>query len=410
MIRAESEQVCHQYHSLNGRSLKMKRSLITLSTILSLLLVTFFWPGIIQAQASTPSLSISTTYPSQVTQLGESVTISLNLQATDVPQTVAMSMGQMPDGWTATFRGGGRIVQSVYVGANSTGSVDLLLNPPENAKSGTYNFTVVAQSETGKVELPLTLVVQDKVPASLSLTTDLPTIKGSPSSTFRYSTTLKNDGDQELTINLTADTPSGFLAKFMVSGQDVTSFPLSANQSKSISVELSSLSDVPAGSYPFTVYADAGDLQANLNLTAEVTGEYTLSISGPDGRLSGNANAGKETTFPVQISNTGTAAAQGVEMSATAPSGWTVSFDPKVIDQLPAGNQVEVTAHLKPADKAVAGDYIVTVSAKPVDGATKTADFRITVTTSTLWGIIGIALIAVAVGVVAMAVTRFGRR
>ena len=97
----------------------MKRSLITLSTILSLLLVTFFWPGIIQAQASTPSLSISTTYPSQVTQLGESVTISLNLQATDVPQTVAMSMGQMPDGWTATFRGGGRIVQSVYVDANS---------------------------------------------------------------------------------------------------------------------------------------------------------------------------------------------------------------------------------------------------------------------------------------------------
>jgi uncharacterized membrane protein len=97
-------------------------------------------------------------------------------------------------------------------------------------------------------------------------------------------------------------------------------------------------------------------------------------------------------------------------MSATAPSGWTVSFDPKVIDQIPAGNQVQVTANLTPADKAVAGDYIVTVHAKPVDGSTKSADFRITVSTSTLWGIAGIALIAVAVGVVAMAVTRFGRR
>jgi uncharacterized repeat protein (TIGR01451 family) len=388
----------------------MKRSLLSFSTILSLMIVMLFWPTMVQAQGDPPNLSVSTTYPSQVVQLGESVNISLNVQAADHPQTVEMSMGEIPDGWTATFRGGGRVIQSVFVDANSTGSVDVRLDPPENAKSGTYTFTVLAQSDAGKAELPITLNVQEKVPASLSLTTDLPTIKGSPSTTFRYSTTLKNDGDQELTVNLAADTPSGFLPKFMLSGQEVTSFPLGANQSKTISVELSPLSDVPAGEYPFTVYANAGELQANLDLTAEVAGQYTLSIAGPDGRLSGSANAGKETTFQVVVNNTGTASAQGVEMSATAPSGWTVSFDPKVIDEIPAGNQIEVTAHLTPADKAVAGDYIVTVKAQPVDGTAKSADFRITVTTSTLWGIAGIALIAVAVGVVAMAVTRFGRR
>jgi len=388
----------------------MKRSFISFSTIFSLLLVTLLWPSSVLAAGNSPNLSVSTTYPSEVIQLGESVTISINVQAKDVPQTVEMSMEQIPDGWTATFRGGGRVIQSVYVDANSSGSVDIRLDPPENAKSGTYNFVVLAQSTEGKAELPISLSVQEKVPASLSFTTDLPTIKGSPSTTFRYNTTLKNDGDQELTVNLAADTPAGFLAKFMLSGQEVTSFPVGANQSKTISVELNPLSDVAAGTYPFTVYADAGDLQANLDLTAEVAGEYTLSVSGPDGRLSGNANAGKSTTFQVVVSNTGSAPAQGVEMSATAPSGWTVSFDPKVIDQIPAGNQIEVTANLTPADKAVAGDYIVTVKAKPVDSTAKSADFRITVTTSTLWGIAGIALIAVAVGVVAMAVTRFGRR
>jgi len=345
-----------------------------------------------------------------VVQLGESVTVSLNVEAADLPQTVEMSMEQMPEGWAATFRGGGHVIQSIFVDANSSGSVDVRLDPPENAESGTYNFVVLAQSETGKAELPITLSIQEKVPASLTFTTDLPTIKGSPSTTFRYSTTLKNDGDQEMTVNLAADTPPGFLAKFMLSGQEVTSFPVGANQSKSISVELNPLSDVPAGDYPFTVFANAGELQTNLNLTAEVAGQYALSISGPDGRLSGNANAGKETTFPVQISNTGTAPAQGVELSATAPSGWTVSFDPKGIDVLPAGNQIEVTAHLTPADKAVAGDYIVSVKAKPADSSTKSVDFRITVTTSTLWGVAGIALIAVAVGVVAIAVARFGRR
>lgn len=388
----------------------MKRSLIIFSTLLSLMLVAFSWPANVQALGNSPDLSISTNYPSQTAQLGESVSISLNVQAADVAQIVGVSMEQIPDGWTATFRGGGRVIQSVYVNPNSSGSVDLRLDPPANEKSGTVTFMVLAQSETGKAELPLTLNIQEKVPASLALTTELPTIKGSPSTTFRYNTTLKNDGDQELTVNLAADTPSGFSAKFMLSGQEVTSFPISANQTKSISVEMKPISDVPAGEYPFTIYANAGELQANLDLTAEVTGQYTLGVSGPDGRLSGNANAGKETSFQVLVSNTGSAPAQGVEMTSTAPSGWTVSFEPKTIDEIPAGNQVEVTARLTPTDKAIAGDYIVTVRAKPVDGTAKSADFRITVTTSTLWGVGGIALIAIAVGVVAIAVTRFGRR
>jgi uncharacterized repeat protein (TIGR01451 family) len=388
----------------------MKRLRVIFPTILSLMLVTLFWPMMAQAQGNSPNLSLTTTYPSQVAQLGASVSISLNLKTTNIAQTVDMSMGQMPDGWTATFLGGGRGIQSVYVDANSSGTVDLRLDPPKDEKSGTYNFVVLAQSATEKAELPITLIVQEQVPASLSFTTDLPTIQGSPTTTFRYNTTLRNDGNQDLTVNLTADAPTGFVTKFMLSGQEVTSFPVGANQSKSISVELTPLSDTAAGDYPFTVYADAGDLQANLDLTAKITGQYTLGVSGPDGRLSGNANAGKATTFQVVVNNTGTAPAQGVQLSANAPSGWTVTFDPKVIDEIPAGNQITATANLTPADKAVAGDYIVTVNARTVDGTTKSADFRITVATSTLWGVAGIALIAIAVGVVAMAVTRFGRR
>jgi uncharacterized membrane protein len=53
---------------------------------------------------------------------------------------------------------------------------------------------------------------------------------------------------------------------------------------------------------------------------------------------------------------------------------------------------------------------MVTVRAKPAQGATEIAEFRITVKTSTLWGIVGVGLIAVAVAVVGFAVMRFGRR
>ena len=43
-------------------------------------------------------------------------------------------------------------------------------------------------------------------------------------------------------------------------------------------------------------------------------------------------------------------------------------------------------------------------------GEQASVDFRITVTTSTLWGIVGIGIIAVALLVLLGAVARFGRR
>jgi uncharacterized membrane protein len=392
----------------------MKHTITILVTILTLISIALALPTQAFAQeeapVTQPDLSLSTTFPSQVVELGESITIKLKLQTIGESQTLQMEMDEIPEGWTATFRGGGRIIHSVFVDGDSSETIDLRLDPPENPESGELSFVVLAQGDKRKAELPLTFSIQEKVPAGLSFATDLPVIKGSPTTTFRYTTKLENTGDEDLTVNLQADAPSGFLTKFKVSGQDVTSFSLGANQTKTINVELDPIIEMAAGTYYFTIYSSGSDLQASLDLAAEVTGQQELSVTSLDGRLSSEANAGKDTPMQILVRNTGTAAAQGVEMSADAPSGWTVSFDPEVIAEIPAGSQAEVTAHLTPAEKAVAGDYMVTLRAKPIDGVRESADFRITVRTSTMWGIVGIGLIAVAVGVVALAVMRFGRR
>jgi len=41
----------------------------------------------------------------------------------------------------------------------------------------------------------------------------------------------------------------------------------------------------------------------------------------PDGRLSGDATAGKDRIFPLTLHNTGTASARAVKLDASAPSG-----------------------------------------------------------------------------------------
>lgn len=388
----------------------MKRFVTLLAATISALAVLLAAPDRVLAQETKPEIIISTTYPSQVVELGESITIKVKVESFGSDRVIQLGMDEIPAGWNASFRGGGRIIHSVFVEDRSFEMIDLRLDPPQNPISGEFTFVVLAEDGEENAKLPITLSVQDKVPGGLEFSIDLPTIKGSPTTTFRYSAKLKNTGDEEILVNLTADTPFGFRTKFKLSGQETTSFPLGANQAKTISIELDPIAEQQAGKYAFSVNATGGDMQASLDLEAEVTGQHDISVTGTDGRLSGKATAGKGTALPILITNKGTAAALGIEMSANAPAGWTVEFDPEVIPEVPAGDQVEVKATIIPAEKAVAGDYMVTIKAKPIEGARETADFRITVTTSTLWGVAGIALVAVAVGVVAIAVTRFGRR
>ena len=356
------------------------------------------------------ALFLYTKFPSQVTEPGKTVSFPLTLKTDTKAQIVTLSMKELPEDWKATFRGTGRIIRSAYVTPDNDVTIDLKLEPVGDVAAGDYHFVVQAAGDGVVVTLPLDISVEEKLPPRLTFTTDLPTLKGSPTSTFRFNTTLKNEGDEDLDVNLIADAPPGFNVNFKLSGKDITSLPVEANSSKRITVEAKAFGLIPAGSYPLKVVAQGGDVQTELDLTIEVAGQPDLKVSGPDGRLSGEAYAGKESPIKVVITNNGTAVAHNVELSASTPSGWKVTFEPKTVEEIPVGEQVEVTANIVPGEKAIAGDYIVTVRAKPAEGSSASADFRITVRTSTLWGVIGVIVIAIAVGVVALAVARFGRR
>jgi len=355
-------------------------------------------------------LTLFTRYPAQETAIGENITFNLTLRTETSPQVVRLELQNLPQGWTATFRGGGKVIRAAYVEPENDTSVDLRVEPPADVSPDTYRFSVIAQSEVEKAELPIEVIVKEKLPPSLKFEVELPTLRGAPDTTFRYNVTLKNEGAEDLSVNLVAEAPPEFQVSFKLTGQDVTSIPVNANESKRLSVEARAFTAVPAGAYQIKVLAQGGVAQATTTLTAEVTGQPELTITAPDGRLSGQAYVGSKTPFKLFVQNTGSAPARNIELSASQPTGWSVEFEPKQIAEIPAGQQVEVTAHVQPARQAVAGDYIVTFRARPEGGASKSAEFRITVLTSTFWGIVGVALIAVAVAVVGLAVMRFGRR
>ena len=239
-----------------------------------------------------------------------------------------------------------------------------------------------------------------------------PTIRGGSDTTFTYSLNLKNDGDDDLTYTLITDSPKDIAVTFKTAGKDITNLPtdIKAGATQTIEVSAAPLTSLDVGTYPFNVTAQSDAVSANIQLTAEVVGQPQLSLTTSDGRLSGTAYINRDNPIKFVLRNSGNSPAQGVKLTASAPTGWTVTLNPSTVVEVPANNEVDVTADVKPADNAISGDYIVTFNAQPTDSASKSADFRITVQTSTLWGAIGIALIAVAIAIVGLAVTRFGRR
>jgi uncharacterized repeat protein (TIGR01451 family) len=164
-----------------------------------------------------------------------------------------------------------------------------------------------------------------------------------------------------------------------------------------------------AGKYKVAAKVSADDATATSDLVLDITGQPKIDIAGREGVLSAKASAGQEASIPVILTNSGTAPAEQIELSGTVPTGWKVNFEPKTVDRIAPNETKEVQALVTPAAKAVAGDYVTTVRAA-ARGESASQSFRVAVTTSTIWGIVGIALIGGALLVMIGAVVWFGRR
>jgi uncharacterized repeat protein (TIGR01451 family) len=366
------------------------------------------------AQGDTPKgLFLTTDYPSQTVRAGEVTTIRLKLTNAGLPpEPVALALKDVPAGWKIDILGSGQPVAAAMPGVNQDVSLQLRVDVPKDAKPGSQKVLISAKGPIAQsVELPLTLTVGTEAPAKLSIKSRLPSLRGTPRSAFEYTVTVGNDSGKDLTVALSAQGPANFQTTFTegFGSNEISSIPIEAGQTKDIKVKVTPPRDVKAGDYPVLVKVASEGATAELRVTLQVSGQGRIALSTKDGRLSGEAEVGKASTYTLVLSNDGTAAIEEVEMSGTVPTNWKVEFNPKTIPSLAPGEKKDVAVVVTPGDKAIAGDYVAAFRANG-RGESASADFRVTVTTSTLWGIVGVGIIAVALLVLLGAVARFGRR
>jgi uncharacterized membrane protein len=362
-------------------------------------------------------LYLMTDYPAITVRPGTTSNIPLRLQNYGLgPEEYKLSVDGVPKGWTATILGGGQPVAAAMPAPDNSVSLQLRLDVPKNADLSAQTLTIKAEGQgsnsgSSQASLPLAVSLAKELPAKLTVTTKLPELRGSPKSNFEYTLTIKNDSGRNLTASFAAQAPDNFETSFTEAygTQELSAIPIEAGQSKDIKLKVRPPSTIDAGHFPVTVTVQAEDASAKTEVALDVVGQPQLQVAGRDGLLSARAVAAQQSSVPVVVTNSGTAPAENVTLSASAPTGWKVTFEPNTIDRLVPGKDTEVQALITPSDKSLAGDYMVSVHANS-RGESASSQFRITVATSTVWGMAGAGVIGVALLLMLGAVARFGRR
>jgi uncharacterized membrane protein len=357
-------------------------------------------------------LYLMTDYPAVTVRPGTTSNIPLRLQNYGLgPERYQLSVSGVPSGWNATLLGGGQPVAAAMPAPDASVPLQLRVEVPASADLSEQILTVKAQGQGNQATLPLSVALAKELPAKLTVTSKLPSLRGSPKSNFEYTLNIKNDSGRNLVASFAAEAPANFETSFTEAygSQELSSIPVEAGQSRDIKLKVRPPSTIDAGHFAVMVTVNAEDASAKVDLALDVVGQPQLQVSGRDGLLSARAVAAQQSSVPIVVTNTGTAPADNIRLSASAPTGWKVTFEPATIDRLVPGKDAEVQALITPSDKSLAGDYMTSVSATS-RGENASSQFRVMVATSTVWGMAGAGVIGIALLLMLGAVARFGRR
>jgi len=360
------------------------------------------------AQTAT-GLIISAPYPGVTTDAGSTAQFELAVEA-DIRRTVTLAVDGVPDGWTATFRGGGLAVSQVATNPEGPPELRLDVIIPTGAAEGDYPMTVTATGDGETASLPISVTVQGGAGGTVTLTPDFSGLQGPADETFPFNIEVANDTPAEVTLELEGEGPLGWVVEARPSGQSQAStISVDSGGTGRIQVTATPPVNVTEGSYDLRVTARGGGISVETPLVVQITGSYEMEITTPDDRLNASVTVGQPSQFQLLVINTGSAPLTNVEVSATPPSNWEVTFDSAAIPTIPPGEVATVNATITPADGAIAGDYQISFRAT-VPETSASVEVRATVSPSAFGGLVGVGLILLVLAGLAWVFRRFGRR
>ena len=376
-----------------------------LSNILILSMLGILTFGVCRAD-NPKGVTLYTPYTQISVPPGESIDYSVDvINGNEGVEDLNVSVSGIPGGWNYELKSGGWKIGQISVLPGEKKTLSLKVDVPVQVNKGSYHFRINA----GTHSLPLTIVVSAQGTYKTEFTTDQANMEGQASATFNYTANLRNRTAEEQLYALTSNAPRGWTVSFRANGRQLTSVEVAPNATTSVSIEVKPPASIGTGTFKIPVRAFTASTSAELDFEAVITGSYAIELTTPTGLLSSRITAGDVKKIELEVRNTGSSELKSIELSSSKPADWDVVFDPDKVESLIAGSSTTVTAIVKASRKAIPGDYVVKMTAR-VPEISSTADFRMSVKTSMLWGWIGILVIAAVLGGVYYLFRKYGRR
>lgn len=372
---------------------------------------------LVRTEAAGEGILMSTAYPGITALAGETVSFDLDFASLDgEAYDAALSVESIPEGWEGYFQGGDSQISKVHIDGESALTDSALasfsLTIPETAEEGEYAIELGADAGEGvQSALSLEVEVGQVEVGQSSFTSEYPEQQGATGTTFTFEMTLVNNKSTEQSYSLSAETPSGWQATFTPSGEstNVASLSVEAGSSQGVTVTVTPPQGVETGDYTIPCSATSAEDSLSADLQVTITGTYGVDLSTPTGNLSLDAQANREKALTLSITNTGNVDLTNLNLTSSAPTDWEVRFDESTIDTLEAGATKEITAYITPNQDAITGDYVTTITLSN-DEVSDTAEFRVSVQTSTTWGVVAVCIVVVLVLALAFIFKKYGRR
>lgn len=361
-------------------------------------------------------LDLNTDYPGISVKPGDNLNIPVTLEnhtGNNLDADVAVT--SLPEGWEGYLQGGNYQVSRIHVKNGDEGAqMTLHVTVPKELTEGSYAVEVKAASGDGlSSTLSISFQVNQANAGKGSFTSEYPQQEGTTGTDFSFSTTLINNGLKTQSYSLSSNAPAGWNVNFTPTGETtkVAAMDVDSSASKGLTVSVTPPDGVAAGTYDISCSAVSAEETLSTDLKVVITGSYGLKVSTPNGRLSFDAYAGRESDVTLRIANTGNVDLQNISLNPTLPTGWTATYniENNTIPSIPAGGTTDVIAHVKPGSDVITGDYINTF-AVTCDQTQASADFRVSVKTRTVWGVVAVLIILCVVGGLGYVFHKYGRR
>lgn len=321
----------------------------------------------------------------------------------------------LPENWTVNFYVGNKKVKSFSTFSEESVTLAVEVNVPEEATPGDYQFRVQIDGECGSATKGFTVTVEGPPPTLRRIGLFCPFQSQTilTGQIAYYPIEIANEGRQTEKIFLVVNATSSMMT--WDSSFSEYELAVAPQESVWITLDVKPPGIVEEGDYTMNItgLTEDGELEATLQITTVILGDYKLEISGVQ-PINPQVYSGEEIDTIVTVRNLGqsTLTKIGLNVNSTAISNlFVIPLDILALEPMAS---VDFYVRISPNTGLTPGDYIIKVQAESSETRSSERAFAVSVVSPIPWFWISICVTVIATALAAIfiqrAVSRWGLR